>query len=290
MRIALVGCRAVGTWPVAASADDPRPWDVDDRPLYAALRSRGAEIDTPDWDDPQAPWERYDLALIRSTWDYHHRREAFVAWAEAVAGRVPLWNPAEVVRWNTDKRYLRDLDVPQVDTRWIEAGEPLPAVPWARGFLKPVVGATAEHTLRFDADREGLAAARAHLAAHPSRAFLLQPYVDEVETHGERSAVLIAGEITHYVRKQPVPGDYRVQDDYGATDHPHAPSPAEEAFARHAAAAIPYDVLYARIDWLLLPTGPALVELELVEPCLFFRHGPGAADRLAEAVVRTIRS
>lgn len=277
MDIALVTCRAVGTWPIAPTPEDPFPWAIDDRPLHAALVARGARVHVPAWDDPDVDWSRFDLAVTRSTWDYHHRRDAFVAWA----ARVPRLAPsAEVVRWNTDKRYLRDLAVPQVPTIWLEPGQALPDVPWPRAFLKPVVGATAEHTLRFtDPDL-----ARAHLAEHPTKAWMLQPYVADVETMGERSAIVVGGQVTHYVRKDPVPGDYRVQDDYGATDRPHEPTALEQRFVADVIAAMPR-LAYARIDWLPTEAGPALIELELVEPCLFFRHGPGAAEKLAERLL-----
>lgn len=281
MHVALATCRLVHTWPIAPTPEDPRPWEIDERPLHAALRARGATVSTPTWDDPDVDWEQYDLVLPRTTWDYHHHRAAFVAWAERIGPR--LVNPAPILRWNTDKRYLRDLDVPQLPTLFIEDGA-LPDVPWPRAFLKPAIGATAEFTLRFDADAAGLAAARAHLRAHPG-VFLLQPYVASVETAGERSAIVVAGEITHYVRKQPVPGDYRVQDDYGATDAPHDPSDAERSFADRVRRAMPSGSVYARIDWLLGPAGPALIELEAVEPCLFLRHGPAAAERLAAALL-----
>jgi Prokaryotic glutathione synthetase, ATP-grasp domain len=168
---------------------------------------------------------------------------------------------------------------------FLEAGQPLPAVSWERAFLKPAVGATAEHTLRFRADAEGLAAAREHLRAHGDKAFLLQPYVASVETDGERSAIAIEGELSHCVCKLPVPGDYRVQDDYGATDRAHDPSPAEQVFVARVLESIGERLLYVRIDWLIQRGEPVLIELEAVEPCLFFRHGPQAAERLAAAIV-----
>lgn len=291
-RIALVGCARVGTWPVAASDADPRPWERDDRPLHAALAARGAEVHRPAWDDPAVRWDGFDLALIRATWDYHHRRDAFVAWAERAGAATRLVNPAEVVRWNSDKRYLRGLDAPQPPTAWPEGPDQLAdAVAgrgWTRAIIKPVVGATAEGTLVFDVDDEGLARARAHVDALGAPVFV-QAFVPEVGTLGERSAIAIGGAITHYVRKQPVPGDYRVQDDYGATDAPHEPSPAERGLAEQVVAGLPAGVEVARVDWLVGADGPALVELELIEPCLFFRHGPGAAERLADRVIALSR-
>ena len=121
---------------------------------------------------------------------------------------------------------------------------------------------------------------------------LLQEYLSGVETEGELSAIWIDGTITHAVQKVPVPGDYRVQDDWGATDHPIAidqvREPAEAVLAA-ARALLEDEIVYARVDFLRDNQGQLrLTELELVEPSLFFRHGPTAADALAEAVARRL--
>lgn len=292
-RVALAGCREVGTWGIGG--DGPKPWERDDKVLVDALTARGATVETPAWDDA-VDWATYDVVVPRSTWDYHHHRDRFLAWVDHTGSVTRLVNPPAVLRWNTHKAYLRELRVPQPPTRWLRRGDDLEALiaalPWERGFLKPAVGATAEGTLRFEA------AGRAEAVAHARRwlervdELLAQPYLPTVETLGERSAVVVGGRVAHWVRKLPVAGDYRVQDDYGATDAPHEPSAREEALVREvlaaSAAGVPVaELAYARVDWLVADDGePQLVELELVEPCLFFRHGPGAAAALADLLLR----
>lgn len=289
-----------------ASCSQVPDWEVDDRPLHAALAARGVSVEQPSWDDPAVAWERFDACLIRTTWDYMERRPAYVSWAERVAAASPLFNAAAIVRWNTDKRYLADLErlgAAIIPTIWLEAGaradlpELLSRHGWTRAFLKPAVGATSRETLRFDADPPGLAAAAAHLERLlPREAMLLQPYLAEVETIGEVSAIFIDGELSHGVRKIPPPGDYRVQDDFGARDLPHRFGDAEVSQARALLDLVPAacpewkpdgrPLLYARADF--LPSGDGrllLTELELVEPSLFFRHAPEAAERLAEALL-----
>jgi glutathione synthase/RimK-type ligase-like ATP-grasp enzyme len=295
MRVALVGCREVGTWPVAPSAGDPRPWERDDRPLVQALEELGAEVSRPAWDDPTVPWESFDLALLRATWDYHHRLDEFLSWVDRAGDATTVLNPPPLVRWNAHKSYLRDLAVPQPPTVWLHQGEEhqlnlgalMAERGWEVAFVKPAVGATAEGSLRFG--RGGADQATEHVRGLLKRGeVLVQPYVSSVESRGERSAIVIDGEITHFVRKIPNPGDWRVQDDYGATDERHEPERAERTFAESVWALIaqssPYRLAYGRIDWLMGEDGPWLVELELIEPCLFFRHGPGAALRLARAI------
>jgi hypothetical protein len=281
---------------LATCADLP-DWEVDDRPFHAALRARGHEISLPVWDDARVDWSAFDGVLVRTTWDYMEKQEAFVAWAERVAAVVPLFAPPEVVRWNTRKTYLRELaeeGVPVAPTLWLEAGPPadvaalLDGRGWERGFLKPVVGATARETLRFRTDPAGLAAAQAHLdRAQPREGFLLQPYLPAIEEEGELSAVFFGGRFSHGVRKVPVPGDYRAQDDFGAHDEPWVFSAEERDHAASVLARAERrfgPLLYGRVDFLRGADGRLLLnELELVEPSLFFRHDPQAADRLADA-------
>jgi glutathione synthase/RimK-type ligase-like ATP-grasp enzyme len=281
-------------------------WEVDDLPLHAALRARGARVERPIWDEPGTDWSGFDAVLIRTTWNYQEKRADFVAWAEAVERVTRLFNPARVVRWNTEKTYLFDLarrGVRVTPTVWLERGRRVDLAELCethritRGFLKPIVGAASRGTLRFAADHAGLASAQAHAdRLLPQEGLMLQPYRDTVETEGELSLILVDGEPLHGVRKVPVPGDYRVQDDFDATDLPHvfAPDELESLRAIVAAAELelglpPAGLLYARVDVLRAPDGGLyLNELEIVEPSLFFRHGPSSAGRLAEALLRRI--
>ena len=113
MHIALATCR------------DLPDWEVDDRPLHDAFRARGVELASPAWDDAAVDWSAYDACLIRTTWDYMDRRDAYVQWAQRTAAATRLFNPADIVAWNTHKRYLADLEskgVPVLPTVWCEVG------------------------------------------------------------------------------------------------------------------------------------------------------------------------
>lgn len=284
-------------------------WEVDDAALHRALAARGARFECPVWDDPAVDWRRFDAVLIRTTWDYQDKLASFLGWAERTAAATRLDNPWPVVRWNTHKHYLRDLaaaGVPLAPTVWLERGGRVDVAAvvrqhgWAEGFVKPCVGATARETLRFAATRSGCAAAQAHVdRLLPHEDLMLQPFLPAVLTRGEWSAVFVDGAITHCVRKIPVPGDYRVQDDFGARDEPYAASAAERELAVAAMAAAVRaggpcpgadgrPLLYGRADFLWADGGCVLTELELVEPSLFFRHAPHAADRLAAVWLRRL--
>jgi hypothetical protein len=165
--------------------------EVDDRPFHAELERRGVAYEIAAWDDGAVAWSAFDACLIRTTWDDSERRDEFMAWAERAARATRLLNPPEVVRWNTRKRYLAELaedGAAVAPTDWLARGsevEPAALVAgrgWRRALLKPVVGATARETLRFDVDADGLARARAHLERTLAREdMMLQPYLASVE-------------------------------------------------------------------------------------------------------------
>ena len=274
-------------------------WEVDDRPLFEAFGERGVQISHPVWDDVSVDWSAFDACLIRTTWDYQNKHEAFVAWAEHVDEITRLFNPVSIVRWNTHKTYLRDLaerGAPIAPTVWLELGSTVDVQTivksrgWERAFIKPFIGSTSRETLRFDADDHGFSAAQAHLdRLLPNEGMMVQPYLERVETEGELSAIFIDGEIIHTVRKIPVPGDYRVQDDFGASDEPTTFGDAELELARRIMSLVEGDLLYGRVDFLRDNSGQlCLSELELVEPSLFLRHGEHAAALLAEALCRRL--
>ena len=274
-------------------------WEVDDQPLHAALVKCGVEVVQPAWDDPAFDWSSCDACLIRTTWDYMDRRDEYLAWARRVAAVTKLYNSYELVRWNTHKGYLRDLEsrgVPVAPTVWIETGSSidlrgvLAEKGWQKAFLKPVIGATARETLRFEATQAGIEAASRHLRRMlVNESMILQPYLASVETEGELSVIMIDGEFTHAVRKTPVAGDYRVQNDFGAADKPVTLQDGELNLAREIVEKIDVEWLYARVDFLRDRDGELkLSELELVEPSLFFRHCPQAADHLAACLCRRL--
>ena len=209
-------------------------------------------------------------------------------------------SPPRRRRLNTHKGYLAELGqagAPLADSQLLARGT-RPALAailaqrgWARAFIKPMVGATARRTLRVGPSPAAIVEAQSRIDAWLAEEdLLLQPYMASVETEGELSVVMIDGEITHGVRKVPTPGDYRVQDDFGATDALWEPDDEARRLARHveeqARRIVAADLLYARVDFLRADGGGLVVnELEAVEPQLFFRHNPGAGGRLADALL-----
>ncbi len=258
--------------------------DPDDRHVLAPLAARGVEVVARAWDDPAVDWAAYDLVVLRSTWDYPERREEFVEWARSVPR---LANPADVVAWNTDKRYLARLDVPVVPTGYVAPGETF-RPPSGEYVVKPTVGAGSRGTGRYtaaDTDRAAALVARLHAAG---RTAMVQPYLGAVDTYGETALLYFAGRFSHAIRKGPMLDgpDAQVHGLYKPEQiDPRTPTAAERAVGDKAVAALGPDVLYARVD--LIPDAdgsPTLVELELTEPSLFLGYSAGAPDRFAEAI------
>lgn len=262
---------------LATCKELPEP-DHDEAPLLEALRARGVQAETLAWDDPKAEPGRYDACVIRSTWNYIHDLKGFLAWAERAARATKLYNPLEIVRWNSDKSYLRELGVPVVPTLFADRGKPAPKWTWTDVVVKPRVGAGSFATKRFGE----AAAAYAFLSeACAERDMLVQPYVRSVDGHGERALVWIAGELTHSVRKSP----RFTGSDESVTEA--EVSAEERAFAEKALAPYARHLLYARVDVARDDDGSLrLMELELVEPSLFLKQSPKALARFADALAK----
>jgi len=278
-RVALVSCREL-------------PLGDEDGPvLQAACAAAGQDTEWLVWDDPAVDWTSYDLVVIRTTWDYSPRRDDFVAWAESVPR---LANPAAVVRWNTDKTYLRDLaaaGVPVVPTTWLSPGGEVDLPDGCEVVIKPTVSAGARDTARYGAGESHLARAHALALLDDGRPVMVQPYLGAVDDAGETGLLFCGGSYSHAVRKapllvgedDPVDGLYREEQ-----ISPRDPAAAELALAERVLAAVPGGaggLLYARVDLLPGADGePLLLELELTEPSFFFGTAPGSAERFAAAV------
>jgi len=277
-----------------ASCEELPGWEVDDKPLIAELESKGAIVETPAWTD-DIDWGQFNATIIRTTWDYHLNISEFLKWTK----RVPrLYNNAAIVFWNSHKSYLKEMEskgATLAPTRWIQQGErcdikqALNIFGVQQGFLKPQVGACASDTFRFDETQ--FTEAQDFLNKRSDIDMMLQPYIASVETIGELTAIFFNGEFSHGVQKIPVPGDYRVQDDFGATDMPYEFTPQEIKRMEEMLAMVPENeqLLYARFDFLKNNNGELLLnELELIEPSLFFRHSEKSPTLFANAIFDTV--
>lgn len=293
--------------------------DADEAPLVRALAARGITPAAIPWDAGDEAFFAQPLTVIRSTWDYTERVDAFVAWAARIEAQGRIYNKASVVRWNTHKRYLLELEkeghaiVPTLllaKSARVDVAATLAERGWTRGaVVKPAVSAGSRDTVRvgalgsgagakgarastsgdeFDGTGDGLAAAQALVdALVPERDMLVQPFVDGV-AGGELSLIYVDGGFTHAVNKVPVAGDFRSQPEFGSRVERVDPPAAARRAADDILRTVGGELLYARADFVIDHGRPLLMELELVEPSLYFAFHDAAADALAQAIARRL--
>lgn len=277
---------------LATCADLPL-LDRDDQALYRALLAENMPVEITVWDDPTVDWSKAALCVIRSTWDYVPKRERYVQWVEHVASRTTLWNPAPLIRWNTDKTYLREmasLGVPIVETEWLAQGSAIDLSAfleernWPDVVIKPVISASGKDTFRVSRSSaaEFEPQVRTLLAR---RDLMIQPFMASVATTGELSFLYFNGEFSHAVAKRPSPGEFRVQEHLGGKFQSFTPSAEQLACADAALRRIPQPTLYARVDMIADSAGNlCLSELELTEPSMYLTCDERATGRFVRAI------
>lgn len=264
---------------------------VYDHYLYEPLEQLGWEVTEVSWRDPDPRWERFEAVIIRTPWDYQDEPEAFLeVLREIDSSSARLENRLELVEWNISKRYLADMDrrgVPVVRTLWPNrfGGERLEA--WfdeldsEEIILKPVVSANADHTYRLKRPVED-SARRELEEVFAGRPFLVQPFVTNIVSEGEFSLFYFGRQYSHSILKTPKPGDFRVQEEHGGRLKALNPEKALREAGERAMESITPQPLYSRIDFVRTEGDRfALMELELIEPSLYFNMDPGSAERFA---------
>jgi glutathione synthase/RimK-type ligase-like ATP-grasp enzyme len=266
-----------------------------DAALHTALTSRGVAFDRPRWNDPEVDWSGYDIAVVRTVWDYTSDRDAFVTWAGRAGACTRLENPPDVLRWNTHKGYLMELEergAPIVPTAWLGRGDhvDLAALCGSRGWdeivVKPAVAAGSDGLIRAGGGAAGHRRAQDELDALLATGdVMVQPFRSRI-VEGELSLVAVDGRVTHAVRKQPAEGDFRVQGRFGGRYAPEALSPDAVGLAEWLLSLLGTVLLYARIDLVTADDGTLeLGELEATEPDLYLEHSDEGTRALVDAIL-----
>lgn len=262
--------------------------------VVAALTQQGYKVGRKSWSDPDFDWSSTKSVIFRTTWDYFERYEEWTNWLEKTSQVTRMINPYALIQWNMDKHYLGDLlkrgiNIPE--THYIEVGEKVTSAElldekgWDKAILKPCFSGAARHTYKIEGQASDVIETTfQELIA--KEAMMLQPFQENVLKHGEISLMVMGGSFTHAVLKIAKEGDFRVQDDFGGTVHDYTPTAEEIAFAEKAVAACDPSPSYARVDIIRDNNNAlAIIELELIEPELWFRMKPEAATVLAESII-----
>ncbi|MEM8678829.1 MAG: hypothetical protein AAGF97_05660 [Planctomycetota bacterium] len=265
-----------------------------DHLLFAPLEERGWSVEEIPWNRPHVDWSQFEAVIIRSTWDYQADPARFLETLQGIAKVARLFNPVDICRWNLNKRYLLDLQqsgVSIVPTAWPDRLTP-DAIELAfqqfetdRLVTKPLVGANADDTYVLRADDRASWQPALHTFGQCEA--MVQPFLRSIVDQGEYSLFYFGGQLSHTIVKRPAEGDFRVQEEHGgviqSTDAPHDMIDLGTEVMR----ALGNRLLYARVDLVRLESGtPALIELELIEPSLYFEQCDEAAERFADEFQR----
>lgn len=278
------------------STENVRSDIVDDHHAVAPLRELGVAVETRPWRANDVDWSRFDLVVVRSTWDYHeHVAEFFAALEQIEASGTRLANPRSVMHWNQRKTYLGELEragVPIVDTVFgdnideqtiDDLAQHFDAVPW---IIKPDISASAHGVIRLSG-APSRTQREAMLATFARRGYLAQPFVEDVVAAGEYSAFFFDDQYSHCILKTPQKGDFRVQEEYGGSIRAVTPPQALVHAAARVRRALPGRCLYERLDFVRDADGSfRVMEVELIEPSLYLRTDPASGAQFAAAVVR----
>ena len=274
---------------------------LSDSHLLAPLQAQGYRVAVVAWDDPSVQWDTYDLVVIRSTWDYHRRHAEFSRWLQAVDRVTTLVNPLPLLRWNMDKIYLRDLQsagVALLPTVFVEAHQPadlsdiLAQTGWQQAVVKPLISAGGEDTWLVTPET-----AAAHQPAFDALiardGVMVQRFAPQI-AQGETSLVYFDGVYSHALLKVPDEGQIRVHEEYGgrnrAIDLSATVIAQGRAILAHVQRLSGHLPTYARVDGLVTDDTFTLMELECVEPELFFQHAPAdAPEHFVQALGRALQ-
>ena len=243
--------------------------------LYSELEKLGIKAETVAW-ECQEKIDFESPSLIRTTWNYTEHLDGYLKTLKRFASGK-LWNPYEVVEWNSNKVYLEEIakaGVETLPTLVVESDNQLEmGIGQLDGndfIIKPTIGASASGLIRFNRSE----IPRIH-GPH-----LLQPFIPEI-TLGEVSLFYFGEEFRYAIKKVPKAGDIRVQEEYGGILSLYDPTQRDRETAEKAISLIPGDWLYARVD--IIP-GVGVIELECIEPSLYFNTYPEGAKILAKLI------
>lgn len=267
-----------------------------EKPLIALLANHEIKAEPLIWNDTSIDWKKFDCLLLRSIWDYHLHVEGFFKWLKTLEEiQVRTLNSLSVVNWNRHKFYLREMErkgVKIIPTLFIDKTTDfslaeLKGKGWEQAVIKPAVSANSFLTESFSLTEITTIEKKFHSLAI-ERDFLVQSFMPEVQSSGEVSLVFFDKQYSHAVVKLPAQGDFRVQEEHGGKTISFNPTPSVIDTATNILSWIQEDLLYARVDGVIRDGEFILMELELIEPELFFHFDKESTKRFVEAVLKIL--
>lgn len=270
----------------------------EDKLVESVLHELGVEFNFEVWSDNNVDWSQYSHLLMKSPWDYFDRYPEFLSWCKRIQSlRIPVLNDIETVIWNSDKRYLADVEAKGfaiVPTHFLAKGEVVDLEPVFERFqtdmlvLKPTVSGGAKNTLKLDRETWRQESVQIQQLVR-EEAMMLQPFVPQIAEVGEYSYIFFNGKFSHAVLKSPKKGEFRVQHFFGGEIHPRVPADSELSYIKKIADKFAADKLYARIDGAWVGDTFCIMELELIEPYLFLFTNPKALGNYKNAIAEKLK-
>lgn len=273
------------------STDHLEDFFVYDRLLVAPLKNYGWEASEVSWHVKNHDWDQYDVVVVRSTWDYQAHCEAFLSCLQSIENSSAiLCNSMALIEWNISKDYLQELEqkgVPIIPTLWAES---LTADHFDNAFekfgsqeivIKPYVSANADFTYRLTPAQVSDQLATI-MSEYENRSAMIQPFLNSIVDDGEYSLFYFNSRYSHAICKQPAKGDFRVQEEHGGQLSVMTPSDDMLTLAELTIDALPEQALYARVDIVALEGKLMIIEVELIEPSLYFNMDDASPDFFAQ--------
>jgi len=267
---------------------------ADEQFLFNLLKSKGYKCQALVWDDTDIDWQTVKVAIIRSAWDYHLKTVEFLKWIDSVSSKTILKNNPDLIHWNIDKRYLEDLSKsgwPVIPTTYLKRGSQVNILSllkeqnWSDIIIKPSVGLSAYGVKRINTSRTSLGEGQLHIEnLLKTGEVMVQPYYSSIEDYGERNLIFIDGDYSHCVKKIRFPTTDKAEDTVVAADE------AELLLAQKLVKKIQPHAFFARVDLVRNPDNqPCLIELEVIDPNLFFGLHPPALEKCAARLIQLLK-
>ncbi len=278
------------------STDNLEDFFVYDELLIPVFEQAGHQVDTVSWHNTDTDWSAYAMVIVRSTWDYQSQPEAFLRCLEKIDKQTHLQNPLELMRWNLDKSYLKSLRAAGIDTlptQWADAydenviRQQFSAFDTDKLVIKPTVSANADDTFVLTPDFHKTQSAELS-RCFSARPHMIQPFAEEIVSHGEYSLFYFGGKLSHCILKTPEQGDFRVQEEHGGSLKLVQADAAQQHISEAVLAALPQPALYARIDIVKFDEKWCVIEVELIEPSLYFNLDDQSPQRFVKATTGLI--
>lgn len=269
----------------------------EDQNIIPELAKHNIEAKAVIWDDKAINWTDFDYLIFRNTWDYFEKETEFKIWLDQIEKLgIKTLNPIAIIQQNIHKFYLRDLEkqgitiLPTVfidKTNTLNLVELIPAH-WKKAVIKPAFSAGSYLTEVFEIS-EIQAINEKYKSIAAEKELLLQEFMPEIQTIGETSFIFFNKKFSHAINKKPVDGDFRVQSLFGGKYTLVQPKPELIEKAKKIVSTFPDDLLYARVDGIIINNDLHLMEIECIEPDLYFNLSENALQRFVSAIVELIQ-